>query len=211
MFNKNIINRDQYIRIRDSLFKNQRHDLLYHLSRDPNLPSILRPRLNSHEVRISQMLEHMREGAAHNDSQCIRLIEKYNKKKEFREELPPRVSFAPTYEQCVFAMADDKYDIDLKTGLCKPYTDFYVYQGLPNKYTRFISHEDRLNQIYDYPYTHEICVTTPIRVKRINKIRVYHGEPVYIWSPKTLDSNGYFSEFEYTVKSTAVDRIEILK
>lgn len=88
------------------------------------------------------------------------------------ENLPDRVSFAPSIEQCFWAIypnishlfEEEKY----------PHMDFYLYRGIPNSRTKYIDNKEVLANVHDAHVTGEICVTTPIKIERIKHVRIFN-------------------------------------
>lgn len=90
------------------------------------------------------------------------------------EFLPARISFSPTIEQCCIGVyhhidkgdmvsQDDKY----------LYRDFFVYEGIPDKDTKCVDPKIVQAMVDDAKLSGEIAVTTPIKIKKVGKIRVY--------------------------------------
>lgn len=99
------------------------------------------------------------------------------------EFLPPRISFGAEILGCCVAipryfLPGFENGVEKSTGLF--YRDLYCYEGIvePGK-TKFV-----LPQLVEYHLplnlqhiVKEICVTTPIKVKKIGKVRIYYKNP----------------------------------
>lgn len=90
------------------------------------------------------------------------------------EVLPKRVSFSPTIQEAVLGIHHHVSGgrIIAKNG--EIFIDVYIYEGIPDKNTFVIKEKYTEALIFDWNDTHEIVVVkNPIRVKKVNKIRVY--------------------------------------
>lgn len=87
------------------------------------------------------------------------------------EYLPPRVSFAPTVEECFKAI---NHLIDVKTSGTKVIS-LYLYEGILDKDTRIIKPELVLSAVSDAWLTNEVCVLTRIKVKKISKVNMTYN------------------------------------
>lgn len=85
------------------------------------------------------------------------------------EYLPPRTSFSPSIEQCAFAIQKQLMPIYEEYG----HIDVYLYEGIPDRNTRYVVSELMRAEIHDYSETKEIAVVTPIKIKKIGKYRIY--------------------------------------
>jgi hypothetical protein len=118
-------------------------DLLYHLSFNDKLPTTLYPRQPM-------------------DSTVV--------KGKFVEELPPRISFSPTIQQCFSALYPNisKYFEEENY----PHMDMYVY--VPVGKSDRISNKEVNDKVWDAHITGEVCFKTPTKVMRVAKIRIFN-------------------------------------
>ena len=116
---------------------------LLHLSFNGNLPTYLNPR----QPNGTELSDKMVEG------------------------LPDRVSFAPTIKQCLLAIQPNITDVLNKSIEYGGFT-IWLYEGLPDKETKYIPKKIVLEKVSDAKLTDEICVTTPIKIKKIGKVFV---------------------------------------
>ena len=94
----------------------------------------------------------------------------YSGEETLGEKLPNRVSFAPTVEQCWVGIYPNIINV-VEEANGRPIC-FHLYKGVLDETTEYISHEDKLREIWDYPLSNEICVTTPIKVWKCAKIQI---------------------------------------
>lgn len=90
------------------------------------------------------------------------------------EFLPARISFSPTIEQCcigVYHHIDKGYKVSQDNKYL--YRDFFVYEGIPDKDTKCVDPRIVQAMVDDGKLSGEIAVTTPIKIKKIGKVRVY--------------------------------------
>lgn len=111
---------------------------LLHLSFNGNLPTYLNPRQPNGTELSDKMVE----------------------------DLPDRVSFAPTIKQCLLAIQPNITDVLNKSIEYGGFT-IWLYEGLPDKETKYIPKKIVLEKVSDAKLTDEICVTTPIKIKKI--------------------------------------------
>nr|DAS95075.1 MAG TPA: hypothetical protein [Caudoviricetes sp.] len=116
---------------------------LLHLSFNGNLPTYLNPRQPNGTELSNRMVE----------------------------DLPDRVSFAPTIKQCLLAIQPNITDVLNKSIEYGGFT-IWLYEGLPDKETKYIPKKIVLEKVSDAKLTDEICVTTPIKIKKIGKVFV---------------------------------------
>ena len=116
---------------------------LLHLSFNGNLPTYLNPRQPNGTELSDRMVE----------------------------DLPDRVSFAPTIKQCLLAIQPNITDVLNKSIEYGGFT-IWLYEGLPDKETKYIPKKIVLEKVSDAKLTDEICVTTPIKIKKIGKVFV---------------------------------------
>ena len=123
--------------------KNKPTARMFHLSGDKNLKDILHPR---------------RYGS------------------NLYEFLPPRVSFGPTVQHCLTGLNhlfNDRNCSVITEGKWKGMwsIEFFVYEGLPDKDTKYIKSNILEHEVMEWHYTKEICVLTPIRIKKLGKVK----------------------------------------
>lgn len=116
---------------------------LLHLSFNGNLPTYLNPRQPNGTELSNRMVE----------------------------DLPDRVSFAPTIKQCLLAIQPNITDVLNKSIEYGGFT-IWLYEGLPDKETKYIPKKIVLEKVSDAKLMDEICVTTPIKIKKIGKVFV---------------------------------------
>lgn len=118
-------------------------DLIYHLSFNSALPSTLQPRQPADSATTTG---------------------------KFAEELPPRISFSPSVQQCFIALYPNisKYFEEENY----PYMDMYVYVpiGKGNRIPKSVV----LDKVWDAHVTDEVCFTNPTKVLRVAKIRIFN-------------------------------------
>lgn len=126
--------------------------MLLHLSFNPDLPTTLMPK--------------QPQGSEHYDPQHFTY-----------EDLPPRVSFAPTIEQCwmaIYKNIDMYFDRHLF-----PYMDMYVYayDGTVKSIGNVIPESVMAKRVHDYHVTGEVAYTKPVRIRKVAKVRFWNTEP----------------------------------
>lgn len=125
---------------------------LYHLSFNGNLPSYLKPR--------------QPHGSEQNDTTHFT-----------HEDLPPRVSFAPTIEQCWYAIYPNVSAFFEKYNY--PYMDMYVYAYAPSHGKEYSIGEEILkSKIHDWHMTNEVCFLETVGIVKVGKIRIFSNEPI---------------------------------
>ena len=119
-------------------------ELVYHLSFRENLPTVLTPKQPDGSATTINVLT---------------------------EQLPPRVSFAPTIQQCFSAIYPNvaKYFEEHNY----PHMDMYVYCPLSGG--KKIPKNTILERVWDSHITDEVCYVVNIKVIRVAKIRI--GNP----------------------------------
>lgn len=125
---------------------------LYHVSFNDSLPSVLTPRQPDGSELVSDKVE----------------------------DLPDRVSFAPTIRQCLLAIEPNIRSI-IKQSVRYGGFSIWLYRGLPDKKTKFIPDELVKKKVLDAKLTGEICVVTPIRIERVGEVfvktKIVNGKP----------------------------------
>lgn len=95
-----------------------------------------------------------------------------NYKSHYYQILPKRVSFAPTIKEAV-------YGIPLEAGRAPEFNDkvnvldLFVYEPIIEKDTMMIKEKYMKTSVSEWKYTHEVAITTPIKVKKKALVRVY--------------------------------------
>lgn len=125
---------------------------LFHLSFDDNLPSYLKPRQPN--------------GSENNDQSHFT-----------HEDLPPRVSFAPSIEQCWYAIYPNIAKYFERFNY--PYMDMYVYAySSPHGQEHRIDEQVLKAKIHDWHITEEVCfIGTSVGIAKVGKIRIFNEEP----------------------------------
>lgn len=132
---------------------------LLHISFNGELPSILEPR----QPDGYDEAERKRKEAGIKFKPTI-----------YSEILPPRVSFAPSIQQCfnaVYANIKDVFDPS-KTGEYHPIGVMFVYRGLTDSRTKIMPSSEAKKKLWDWHLTNEIVVLSPIEIERIAKIEI---------------------------------------
>lgn len=84
----------------------------------------------------------------------------------YAENLPPRVSFAPTLEGCfygVYPNVSKYFEVEKY-----PHLEYFVYRALTDDETTYTD----ASTIWDQHVTGEVCITSPIKVELVAKIQV---------------------------------------
>lgn len=117
---------------------------LYHISFRSDLPSVMKPR--------------QPDGS-----------DEGNKNTITSEDLPPRVSFSPTIQQCFSAIYANVSQFFEQKHF--PYMVFYVYSPIKGM-GETLDSKLVYDNVWDSHYTEEVCYSTPIRVIRVAKIKI---------------------------------------
>lgn len=143
---------------------------LYHLSFNENLDEVLYPRLPDRDH--------------------------YNipvpGKDYFDEDLPPRISFAPTVQGCFHGIFPNIMEV-YNEAMSKHNGVFHIwlYEGLPDEHTKYIPTSEVRKRVWDSYVTGEICVASEIRVKRVGQLKVtIIGNGSYGFDVKAVDPTG---------------------
>lgn len=89
----------------------------------------------------------------------------------FAENLPDRVCFAPDVQSCwngVFM----NHAGHLKHNHTEEWAEFHLYEGHPTNETVYIRPDVLCREVWDYEYTHEIAVTSPITVAYVGVVTI---------------------------------------
>ena len=94
----------------------------------------------------------------------------------YAENMPPRISFAPSIEDCFRGIWPNISRYFTKHKY--PYIDIYVY-GLVQTYgdSKAIYTPEYMtenNLLWDAFYTHEYCFLCKVKIKRIAKVRIFN-------------------------------------
>lgn len=107
----------------------------------------------------------------------------------FAENLPPRISFAPSVTECWRAIWPNIYRYFSKYKY--PHMDMYVYILEKGNESNMLRPEQLTKdmKLWDAHFTNEYCFLTKVRVKKIAKIRIYntHGKHAKKIHPYNLD------------------------
>lgn len=120
---------------------------LYHISFKDNLSKVMKPR-QPHGTGTSE------DG-------------------KMKEELPPRVSFSPTIQQCFSAIYPNISHVfeDVNDGKGYPYIYMYVYVPVDDKALQIPESVVRKN-VWDSHVTGEVCFKTDVNVRLAAKIKI---------------------------------------
>ena len=123
--------------------------MLLHLSFDSNLPTTLQPQQPA--------------GYESSDRTHITF-----------EDLPPRVSFAPTIGQCwmaIYKNISQYFDRDNY-----PYMDMYVYayDGTVKSIGNVIPESIMAAKVHDWHMTKEVAFTKPVRIRKVGRVRFWN-------------------------------------
>lgn len=86
--------------------------------------------------------------------------------------LPKRVSFSPSIKEAV-------YGIPMEVSLVSPPSkgdktvDLFVYEPIIEKDTMMIKEKYMKTNVQEWKYTHEVAITTPVKVKKTMLVRLY--------------------------------------
>ena len=95
-----------------------------------------------------------------------------NFKKHYYQILPKRISFSPSIKEAI-------YGIPLEVGRASEFSDrvnaldLFVYEPIIEKDTMMIKEKYMKTNVSEWEYTHEVAITTPVKVKKKMLIRVY--------------------------------------
>lgn len=143
---------------------------LYHLSLDGNLDEILYPRLP--------------EGDNYNTPVSDKWF--------YDEDLPPRISFAPTVQGCFHGIFPNIIEVfneamSNHNGVFR----IWLYEGLPDEHTKYIPTSEVRKHVWDSYITGEVCVSSPIRIKRVGLLEItIIGNGSYGFDVKAVDPTG---------------------
>ena len=137
--------------------------ILYHISPNPNLPSILYPRQPS-EVGDEEPCPKDKSG-------------KFIRERYTAECAPPRVSFSETLLGCLqatFAWNQEYFGEDVPADSV---ADFHVYSPVYKSSKRWMSPDEitEAGYTWDAWFTKEWISLDPVKVKRIGMVRYYNG------------------------------------
>lgn len=122
-------------------------DKLLHISFNQGLPSVLKPKQPTGSKFTKRV-----------------------KRSIYYEDLPPRVSFAPTIQNCFNGIYPNIAKFFEEHNY--PYIVMYVYQGLPDATTEILSKSETEKKLWDYKHTKEIVVLSPISIKLLAEIKI---------------------------------------
>lgn len=95
-----------------------------------------------------------------------------NYKNHYYQILPKRVSFSPSIKEAI-------YGIPLEVGNASEFSDkvntldLFVYEPIIEKDTMMIKEKYMKTSVLEWKYTHEVAITTPVKVKKKALVRVY--------------------------------------
>lgn len=104
----------------------------------------------------------------------------------YTEDLPPRVSFSPTIEQCFYGIYPNiSHLFEKKKADNEKYIFMYAYSPIKKNIKKLPDSLVR-KKVWDASITKEVCVIEPVEIKCVYKVRIhnpyYHGNvPKYIF------------------------------
>lgn len=124
----------------------------YHLSFNPRLPVTLKPR----QPDGSDLSEALDEEAK-------------------KEDLPPRVSFSPSYKECFIAIYPNisHLIVDNKGMFKTKELYIYAYRMVPDQRLKQIPERVVKQHVWDWGYTHEICILEPVKIEKHKRLRIH--------------------------------------
>lgn len=99
---------------------------------------------------------------------------------KFKEDLPPRVSFSPTVQQCFSAIYPNisKFFEEVENGKGYPYIYCYVYKADLTGREEIVPDSVVKAKVWDAHVTAEVCILTPVKIKKVARIKIpnpYHA------------------------------------
>jgi len=85
--------------------------------------------------------------------------------------LPKRVSFSPTVEEAMYGIPMAAKFAPIRNG--SKVVDLFVYEPIIEKDTMMVKEKYMKTNIAEWKYSHEIAITTPVKVKKTMRIRLY--------------------------------------
>lgn len=98
-----------------------------------------------------------------------------NFKDHYYQVLPKRVSFSPTIEEAIYGIPIEVQNAPVVSYKIKA-LDLFVYEPIIEKDTTMIKEKYMKTNVSEWKYTHEVAITTPVKVKKKSLIRAYFLE-----------------------------------
>lgn len=157
---------------------------LFHISFNPALPNTLHPKLPAGFKDANDPKNPIKTSV-------------------FREDLPPRICFAPSVEHCFRSIYPNvsKYFEKLKY----PYMIFHVYVLVECDEKTLLDNEEISKKVWDGWFTKEHAFTGSVKVKRIAKIRVMN----FFNESRDLQLIKPYQEENYPTSSAVPDNLKI--
>lgn len=96
---------------------------------------------------------------------------------------PDKISFGPDIKRCVAGIAVRIRDKSNDEG----YLDLYVYEGMPDKTTLEINPKLVELEVGEYFFTDEIGIVSPIKIKKLGKVRIKYDSRKNLYDPSGYD------------------------
>lgn len=93
-------------------------------------------------------------------------------KETYAQILPKRVSFAPTIEEAIYGIPMEVEDAPLSDN-GEIFLDVFVYEPIIEKDTMMVKEKYMKTNVVEWNYTHEVAITTPVKVKKTMLVRIY--------------------------------------
>nr|DAJ34102.1 MAG TPA: hypothetical protein [Caudoviricetes sp.] len=126
-----------------------------------------------------------------------------NFKDHFYQILPKRVSFSPTIEEAMYGIPMEVRSAQEVSYKMKA-LDLFVYEPIIEKDTMMIKEKYMKNNVSEWKYTHEVAITTSVKIKKKSLIRAYFLED------RTVNITSAFggTDFDWMNTLLKVDVIE---
>lgn len=85
--------------------------------------------------------------------------------------LPKRVSFSPSIEEAMYGIPMAAKFAPIRNG--SKVVDLFVYEPIIEKDTMMIKEKYMKTNIAEWNYSHEVAITTPVKVKKTMLVRLY--------------------------------------
>lgn len=93
-------------------------------------------------------------------------------KNTYNQILPKRVSFSPSIEEAIYGIPMEvNYAPILSNGY--KVLDVFVYEPIIEKDTMMVKEKYMKTNVAEWKYTHEVAITTPVKIKKTMLIRIY--------------------------------------
>ena len=93
-------------------------------------------------------------------------------KNSYHQILPKRVSFSPNIEEAIYGIP---MEVNSAPILSNGYSvlDLFVYEPIIEKDTMMVKEKYMKTNVVEWNYTHEVAITTPVKVKKTMLVRLY--------------------------------------